>query len=236
MTLTITEEDAALLALLTPEQAGAVVLSLLGQEPKMDPASQAVWQSIQSRTARRRKGAERWRRWKEKQSVSLTLDKRLANVSQTPPSPSPSSPPPPLLPPSSSPPVPPVSPPPYSPPSTPSPVPPSRDRARRAPAKASDEPKVQWAEYVTMTNAEHDKLLAAHGPADTARLIEILDNYKGAKPRKRHYESDYRAILSWVVDRLEEDKRKQGRAETKPDGRTSWSDLAQEMAEGGWHL
>ena len=87
MTLTITEEDAALLALLTPEQAGAVVLSLLGQEPEMDPASQAVWQSIQSRTARRRKGAERWRRWKEKQSVSLTLDKRLANVSQTPPSP-----------------------------------------------------------------------------------------------------------------------------------------------------
>lgn len=63
-----------------------------------------------------------------------------------------------------------------------------------------------------MTNAEHDKLLAAHGPADTARLIEILDNYKGAYPKKRHYESDYRAILSWVVDRLEEDKRKAPKA------------------------
>ena len=61
-----------------------------------------------------------------------------------------------------------------------------------------------------MTNAEHDRLLAAHGPADTDRLIQILDNYKGATGKK--YVSDYRAILSWVVDRLEEDKRKAPKA------------------------
>ncbi len=34
-----------------------------------------------------------------------------------------------------------------------------------------------------MTNAEHQKLLDTHGPADTERLIEILDNYKGATGR-----------------------------------------------------
>lgn len=55
-----------------------------------------------------------------------------------------------------------------------------------------------------MTNREHEKLLAAHGPADTKRLIEILDNYKGATGKR--YASDYRAILSWVVDRLREEK------------------------------
>ena len=30
-------------------------------------------------------------------------------------------------------------------------------------AKEAKEPKVQWAENVTMTNSEHEKLLAAHG-------------------------------------------------------------------------
>lgn len=69
------------------------------------------------------------------------------------------------------------------------------------------EPKVQWAEYVSMTNAEHQKLLDTHGPVDTARLIEILDNYKGSSGKK--YKSDYRAILSWVEDRLEEEKKRQ---------------------------
>ena len=90
-----------------------------------------------------------------------------------------------------------------------------RKEDRGARAKEAKEPKVQWAENVTMTNSEHEKLLAAHGPADTERLIEILDNYKGATGKK--YASDYRAILSWVVDRLREEK---GRT-TKPDLRNN---------------
>ena len=50
-----------------------------------------------------------------------------------------------------------------------------RSKAQKRPAPHPDEPKVQWAENGTMTNAQHEKLLAAHGPADPARLIEILD-------------------------------------------------------------
>lgn len=57
-----------------------------------------------------------------------------------------------------------------------------------------------------MTNVQHEKLLAAHGSADTARLIEILDNYKGSTGKT--YKDDYRAILSWCVDRLKEERRK----------------------------
>lgn len=82
-----------------------------------------------------------------------------------------------------------------------------KDEDNITPHVPPTEPKIQWAEYVSMTNAEHQKLLDTHGPADTARLIEILDNYKGSSGKK--YKSDYRAILSWVEDRLEEEKKRQ---------------------------
>ena len=42
----------------------------------------------------------------------------------------------------------------------------------------------------------------------TKRMIEILDNYKGAKGKR--YKSDYRAILTWVVDRYNEEIVKYG--------------------------
>lgn len=57
-----------------------------------------------------------------------------------------------------------------------------------------------------MTNAEHDKLISTYGAADTARMVEILDNYKGSTGKK--YASDYRTILNWVVDRVQEEKSK----------------------------
>jgi hypothetical protein len=37
-------------------------------------------------------------------------------------------------------------------------------------------------------------------------MIEILDNYKGSKGRM--YKDDYRAILSWVVNKFTEDIKK----------------------------
>lgn len=94
------------------------------------------------------------------------------------------------------------------------------------PLPPQEEPKVQWAEHVTMTNSQQAKLLAAHGPADTARLIEILDNYKGSTGKK--YKDDYRAILSWCVDRLQEDKEKQA-----GEGRTEYGGIDQAGNSGG---
>lgn len=61
------------------------------------------------------------------------------------------------------------------------------------------------AENVTMTDAEYQKLIDKYGEKETSRLIEILDNYKGQSGKK--YKSDYRAILNWVVDRLQEEKK-----------------------------
>lgn len=64
--------------------------------------------------------------------------------------------------------------------------------------------KISFAEFVTMTNAEYDALIEKYGEADTKRMIEILDDYKGSTGKT--YESDYRTILSWVWDRLRKEK------------------------------
>lgn len=68
--------------------------------------------------------------------------------------------------------------------------------------------KVQFAEFVSMTNVEYSTLVTELGDADTKRCIEILDNYKGSKGQK--YKSDYRAIRSWVTKALNEEKTRQG--------------------------
>ena len=66
--------------------------------------------------------------------------------------------------------------------------------------------KIKFADFVSLTNAEYEALVAKLGEDGAKRCIEILDNYKGAKGKK--YKSDYRAILNWVVERYEEEKLK----------------------------
>jgi len=63
--------------------------------------------------------------------------------------------------------------------------------------------KRHYAEYVTMTEGEYQKLVEAHGEEFTRRCIEVLNNYKGANGKK--YKSDYLAILNWVVGRVKEE-------------------------------
>lgn len=66
--------------------------------------------------------------------------------------------------------------------------------------------KEQYAEFVSMTNEEYTSLVTKLGEDGAKRCIEILDNYKGSKGIK--YNSDYRAILNWVVNRYSEEKAK----------------------------
>lgn len=58
--------------------------------------------------------------------------------------------------------------------------------------------KKHFAEFVTMTNEEYEKLCSAHSKDFVDQCIFKLNNYKGSKGKT--YKSDYRAILSWVVD------------------------------------
>lgn len=82
----------------------------------------------------------------------------------------------------------------------------SKEQAKPEPKpkapKKQKEPKIKFAEYVTMTQAEYDKLVAEYGEPYTKKLVETLDNYKGSSGRK--YASDYRAILTWVVERCDQ--------------------------------
>ncbi|WP_051350725.1 hypothetical protein [Caloramator sp. ALD01] len=68
--------------------------------------------------------------------------------------------------------------------------------------------KIKYAEFVSMTEEEYSKLIAQYGEEITKRMIEILDNYKGATGKR--YKSDYRAILNWVIDRVQKEMRENG--------------------------
>lgn len=88
-----------------------------------------------------------------------------------------------------------------------------------------EEEKIHFADFVTMTNVEHEKLVSTYGTEFTDQCIKILDNYKGSKGKE--YKSDYRAILSWVVD--EAKKRKQ---ENKYNSKkTAYNDYSQRSYE-----
>lgn len=66
--------------------------------------------------------------------------------------------------------------------------------------------KAAYAEYVSMTNAEYAALVERYGEQAAREMIDILDNYKGSNGKK--YKSDYRAILSWVAGRWEEEEKR----------------------------
>lgn len=68
--------------------------------------------------------------------------------------------------------------------------------------KKEQEEKIHFADFVSMTNVEYEKLVNTHGKRFADQCIEVLDNYKGSKGKT--YVSDYRAILSWVVDKVKE--------------------------------
>lgn len=67
--------------------------------------------------------------------------------------------------------------------------------------------KQKYADYVELTKEEFDKICTQYTEAGAKRMIEILNNYKGASGKK--YKSDYMAILNWVVGRYNEELQKQ---------------------------
>ena len=63
---------------------------------------------------------------------------------------------------------------------------------------------IHFAEFVSMTNAEYEKLVSTYGKDFADQCIKVLDNYKGSSGKK--YKSDYRAILTWVVKKVKDEK------------------------------
>lgn len=63
--------------------------------------------------------------------------------------------------------------------------------------------KEHYAEAVTMTEEEYQKLTAQHSKAFVDKCIEILNNYKLSSGKT--YKSDYHTILNWVIERVAKD-------------------------------
>lgn len=101
------------------------------------------------------------------------------------------------------------------------------DKVKESKVKKSKENtnKKQYADFVTLTSEEYKKLLTEHGESKTKRMIEILDNYKGSSGKK--YKSDYRTILNWVVERVNEEFKKK----TSSKGQVDFDSLRRELED-----
>lgn len=67
--------------------------------------------------------------------------------------------------------------------------------------------KENYADFVSLTKEEFEKLSQEFGEAGANRMIEILNNYKGSSGKK--YKSDYLAIRNWVISRYNDEQPKQ---------------------------
>lgn len=85
----------------------------------------------------------------------------------------------------------------------------NKDNRKRGSKGKKEEEKIHFAEFVSMTNAEYDKLVSTYGKDFVDQCINSLDNYKGSSGKK--YKSDYRAILSWVIDKVKQKTQTQRR-------------------------
>jgi hypothetical protein len=70
------------------------------------------------------------------------------------------------------------------------------------------ESKVEYADNVLLKKAEFEKLVDKYGESQTKWMIDKLSLYKCSSGRK--YQSDYKAILMWVVDSYQEHIQKTG--------------------------
>ena len=66
--------------------------------------------------------------------------------------------------------------------------------------KKDNKEKEVYGEFVTMSKDEFNNLVKRFGEQRTRAAIEKLDNYKGSSGKK--YKSDYRTILTWVIDEV----------------------------------
>ena len=78
----------------------------------------------------------------------------------------------------------------------------NKNNSKRGSKGKKEEEKIHFAEFVSMTNAEHEKLVSTYGKDFADQCILVLDNYKGS--RGKTYKNDYRAILNWVVDKVKQ--------------------------------
>ena len=79
----------------------------------------------------------------------------------------------------------------------------SNSTASAPPKKKTPSSKKKYAEAVTMTEEEYQKLTRQHTTVFVEKSIEVLNNYKLSSGKR--YKSDYHTILNWVIERVSKD-------------------------------
>lgn len=83
-----------------------------------------------------------------------------------------------------------------------------KEERERATPPAPPSKLIERAKNVATTDAEHEKLLSAHGSLKTLTFYEILSEWKEDVPRSKWKKNDYRSILRWVVNAESEKQKK----------------------------
>ena len=73
---------------------------------------------------------------------------------------------------------------------------------------------IPFGENVSLKEEEHQKLIESYPQATVDKMIQVLDNYKGSSGKK--YKSDYRAILSWVAEKVTKEEQPKQPIANKP--------------------
>lgn len=83
-------------------------------------------------------------------------------------------------------------------------------------AEKEEDDKVKYADYVSMTENEYKSLVERIGESAAKKCVEVLDNYKGSTGKT--YKNDYRAILNWVVDKVQKEHPQLFKKDFAPEG------------------
>lgn len=103
-----------------------------------------------------------------------------------------------------------------------------KNKRKRGFKGEKEKEKQHFAEFVSMTNTEYEKLVSTHGEEFANQCIKKLDNYKGSTGKT--YKSDYRAICSWVIDEIKKKNNNQKVSGSINDFKELWEEAQNEQA------
>lgn len=84
---------------------------------------------------------------------------------------------------------------------SPEPTDPPKSKKKRAQPGA----KKPYREFVLLKPTEYNRLVSEFGKPQTETMLNMLDNYIGANPKKRNNYTDHNRVLrGWVLERYEE--------------------------------
>ena len=77
---------------------------------------------------------------------------------------------------------------------------------KKIPKQQNGNGKKNYRDYVKLAPEEFERLIADFGKSQTETMMDILDNYIGAMPKKRNKYTDHNRVLrGWVLERYQKE-------------------------------